>query len=425
MAEVSTRKRGEKWEYRFELASQGGKRFWRTKGGFRTKAEALKAGREALNEYENGGLSVSPSEMSVSDFLDLWLKVGAKERFKESTTAGYEKRIRLYIKPVLGEYRIRSINRPQLQEFITDFSNRGFSRNTVTSIRGILTGAFDWAEDNGMISRSPAYRLKMPGKTEVKQTTEPHVYIEQDMIEKIFKRFPEGTTSHIPMMIAYHCGLRLGETFALLWDDIDFENKTMTIARQVQWSQDRTRDKANIKKANGGKERGNGFWYFAAPKYESYRTIELDDILLSLLSREKARQEKARTYYEELYSRYYSDIPVTEINEDNPYQEIRIQTQKTENELLFVCRRENGEYTSPRTMQHASSVIHKQLEFPEFDFHSLRHTHATMLRDNHAPDIYVQERLGHSNIETTKNIYQDHATKASTKEGVEVLSEMF
>ncbi len=54
-------------------------------------------------------------------------------------------------------------------------------------------------------------------------------------------------------------------------------------------------------------------------------------------------------------------------------------------------------------MQHASSVIHKT--FPEFDFHSLRHTHCTMLVENNAPLKYIQERLGHKNIKVTMDIY--------------------
>lgn len=51
MAKVNTRKRGSRWEYRFEVASIGGKRKQNTKGGFRTKKEALEAGNKALAEY--------------------------------------------------------------------------------------------------------------------------------------------------------------------------------------------------------------------------------------------------------------------------------------------------------------------------------------------------------------------------------------
>lgn len=48
----------------------------------------------------------------------------------------------------------------------------------------------------------------------------------------IFKRFPYGSSSYIPLLIGYRCGLRIGETFGLLWDDIDFEAKTLIVARE-------------------------------------------------------------------------------------------------------------------------------------------------------------------------------------------------
>lgn len=78
-------------------------------------------------------------------------------------------------------------------------------------------------------------------------------------------------------------------------------------------------------------------------------------------------------------------------------------------EIQPLLVRENGEYIAPRTMQHTSSVIHHKMNFPEFDFHSLRHTHATMLQENGADMVYIQRRLGHVNLSTT-NIYTDHLT---------------
>ena len=52
--------------------------------------------------------------------------------------------------------------------------------------------------------------------------------------ENIILRFPEGHSCHIPLMLGYHCGLRLGEAFALTWDDINFDNNTISINKQVQ-----------------------------------------------------------------------------------------------------------------------------------------------------------------------------------------------
>lgn len=73
---------------------------------------------------------------------------------------------------------------------------------------------------------------------------------------------------------------------------------------------------------------------------------------------------------------------------------------------------------------YVSSVIHKQLDFKEFDFHSLRHTHATMLLEQKAPFLYIKDRLGHVKIDTTK-VYTDHLTDTMSKEGLDVLMNIY
>ena len=128
MGDVSARKRpsGASWEYRITLASINGKRQQKSKSGFKTKAEALKAGREALEQYENCGEVVVPSEMSVSDLCDKWLEEYGKTDLQAQTIDGYEKKIRLYIKNVIGKYMAKSVTILQLQELITEMANKGF-----------------------------------------------------------------------------------------------------------------------------------------------------------------------------------------------------------------------------------------------------------------------------------------------------------
>ena len=127
---------------------------------------------------------------------------------------------------------------------------------------------------------------------------------------------------------------------------------------------------------------------------------------------EKEKQEKAAQYFADRYAHYYeTDKRV-------------IRTTKTDKEIHFVCVREDGTYVTPRTMQHTSRVIHNDLNIKEFDFHSLRHTHATVLLEKGAPLKYIQQRLGHKKIEITLNVYQ-HLTEELTQQGVEVLNKIF
>ncbi|MDO4173691.1 MAG: Arm DNA-binding domain-containing protein [Eubacteriales bacterium] len=162
MAEVFTRKRGKFWQYRFYGATINGKRQEICKGGFRTKKEAQLAGNKALTEYTQAGRHFVASEISVADYFDEWLKLRSVE-LKQTTLSGYQKRTRNYILPVIGKYKLKAVTASNLQALINDLFNQGFSRNTLTSIKGILTNAFGYAvEPLHYIQLSPMIGVRLP-----------------------------------------------------------------------------------------------------------------------------------------------------------------------------------------------------------------------------------------------------------------------
>ena len=404
MATVHARKRGNKWEYRFEAASVAGQRKQICKSGYLSKKEAMEAGAKAYSDYTQAGAVFEPNNSSFADYLDYWLGAYCVTNLKPITLENYKKKIRLYIKPKLGKYMLSSLSFAVLQDFINDIFNQGFSRNTMTVIKGILSNSLSYAvEPLHYLQSSPMTYVKLPStraKPAIPFRSEPHIYIDKGMIEKIFERFPEGSSAHIPLMLGYKCGLRLGEAFGLVWSDIDFEKGTLAVNRQVQWQ-------------SGSKEHGNGYWYFSEPKYNSFRTISLDNALIDLLKREKQRQDRAAEYYADKYIHLFEGDNSRELNTDGKGVEI-----------YPICRRENGEYIQSRVMQHTSMIIHTQLGCEDFDFHSLRHTHATNLAEAGANPKYVQARLGHKNIQVTMQVYQ-HTSDTIIEQGNNVLRNMY
>ena len=234
MSEIMVRERflrsGKKvYEYSFEMASVDGKRKRKSKSGFASKRDARIAGRKALSEYENVGQVMVDRDISYADFLDLWMENDCKLTCKESTLYGYEKKIRLYLKPELGGYRVSSIDKKILQTFITDLYNDGFSINTIISIKGLLTKSFNYALENHYIMTSPANKLVIPQNMQPDKPTrrKEHIYLTKDNIDSLFERFPKGTSSFVPLQIAYHTGMRPGEVFGLVWDDIDLHHQNI------------------------------------------------------------------------------------------------------------------------------------------------------------------------------------------------------
>ena len=109
--------------------------------------------------------------------------------------------------------------------------------------------------------------------------------------------------------------------------------------------------------------------------------------------------------YGEYYIEHYLKQEVDEKGE--PMQHIIPASRALQCALPFadmVCVRENGEYVSTDSFKYCARVIHYELRLA-FNYHSLRHTHATYLIESGANIKDVQERLGHTNIETTMNTY--------------------
>ena len=406
-------KNGITYEYRFETAPVNGQRKWISKGGFLDEETACKQGIQALNEYNTCGKVVEPIKMSFADFLEHWIVNDCVATLNEVTILNYRKKIKNLIVPTLGKYKVNTIDRDKLQNLLVYLHNNGYSGNTLSSVKGILTKCFNYAIYSNYLVKSPAISLKVPKNenTDIPTRTSPHIYLTKEQITSIFERFPISSSSHLPLMIGLHCGMRLGEVFALTWDDIDLEEKKISINKQIQWRQFKRTDEEK-KATNGKTTEDSGCWYFSSTKYKSDRVIEIDEELYNLLCAEKEKQEKATLYFAERYSHYYE----TDKRE--------MTTTETERKINFVCVREDGTYITPRTMQHTSRVIHNELNIKEFDFHSLRHTHATVLLEKGAPLKYIQQRLGHKKIDITINVYQ-HLTEDLKQKGVTILNDMF
>ena len=69
------------YEYRFEIASENGKRKQYTKRGFKSKVEAKRAGIKAQQLYEHTGQVLQSADLSYADFLDIWMENDCKVDF--------------------------------------------------------------------------------------------------------------------------------------------------------------------------------------------------------------------------------------------------------------------------------------------------------------------------------------------------------
>lgn len=383
------------WCYRFEMAKVGGTRKFMEKSGFATKKEAVEAGTAAYDEYCTGGSVFEATEMSYSDVLDNWLENYVKINCNANTQGQYADRVDRYVRPALGGYAVVALRRETIQLHMNSLFEQKYSRNSLINTLGLITSSLKYARRMGWIEINPADDIDIPRErlcTENrKKVREP---IPRDVLAKIFERFPEGHPSHVPIMIAYHCGLRLGEVFGLTWDDVNLDEGELTVNHQVQWIPEKAE------------------YRLLPPKYASVRSVRLDNVLWQLLKREKMKNNTARIGLGVTYQQLYVD--------DDGY----LNTEKRGRPIHMVNTRIDGTYVQERTMTYSTRVIKQELGYEKFDFHSLRHTHATELSEAGVNLKEIQRRLGHSTMEVTSKRYL-HATKAMEEESVRKMNEMF
>ncbi len=369
-------KRADKWYYYFNTSKVDGKYKKICRVGGKTKVEAEKALRKAITEYENTGNTNNDTNMSVSDYFEYWYQNYVMINCKFNTQHAYRVIIDKHIKPVLGDYKLKSISPETLQDFLNKKYLNGFSKASISNFYGVLSGALKAAVyPYKYIKENPMQYIKLPKIDKPNDAEEDLKIISMDDFNKIVERFPFGSSFYIPLQIAFHTGLRAAEVCGLTWDCIDMDNKTLKV------------DKILIGK-------GKGVFEFGTPKtLSSNRTISIGDTLISILKKNKLYQGENKLRYGEYY--------------------------KNSN---FVCTKENGENITTDSLKYLSRVVNYELNI-NYHFHSLRHTHATMLLEAGANFKDIQKRLGHAKLATTMDTYS-HVTQKMKDDTVDIFESL-
>lgn len=367
MAQITTRKRGNTWEYSFEIAPINGKRKRKSKGGFRTKKECLEAGIQAKAEYDNSGIITEKGSMSVSDWLDFWYENSLSHGYKPTTKQSYQSIMNI-IKRKIGVYRVNTLTPMTLTKMFKELLDEGYADTTVRQVKRILSSSLTYAYQMNIIKQNPCtnIRVKKNNSNSVQDT----LIVTPELFEKILNNLENGWVGfyRIPFLIAWYTGMRGGEVMALTWDDVDFENKLISVNKMQTFAF----NKMHIK----------------SPKTQSsVRDIPVGDKLLDELKKWKQTQ-------------------------------IETATQLGVKPPTAICTRNNLTLITVKNLRDKSASIARELGI-DFHFHCLRHTHATLLIKNGISIKEVQARLGHKYIQTTLDIYS-HLHAHETTNSVDV-----
>ena len=390
MATIRTRRRGKTWSYSFEVGKnpETGRRKMKEKGGFATQDEAYDAGVEAYADWKHGNIGLTSDKVLLDDFFKSWLENVVKPNVKFGTVYQYERRYYSVISPSIGKMYIQDIRPRNVDAIIRKMAAEGKGHDTIQCILTVMKSMFKYAVYPAeLIVSNPALNVSIP-RSARRQIVERRV-ISREELDGVLAGLQESKKGfcRIPILLGYYAGLRIGEALGLCWEDIDFENRTMSIVRQVRPG------------------RVHREPIFCDPKTPtSTRVICMNDALIEELRAWKKEQAEERLrlgmsyqcVYEVGKERHMKVLPAIDGKPDGAI------------ERHLVCTRKFGLPTNRGIMMY-------QLRKVNINFHSLRHTHATRLIEAGAKPVDVAARLGHSDVSITQNLYS-HDTEKMARE---------
>ena len=325
-----------------------GKKVYRYETVRGTKAIAEKRLREMLAE-EEGPVVVVPSRMTVGEYLDEWLEGEVANTTRVRTRVGYRGVVNLYLKPWLGRVQLDRLGPKEVGDMEAGLKRRGgvggrpLSAKTVVQAHRVLSSALAAAVRVGLVRVNVARLVKPPrgGKYEVETMSWDDVRV---LVESL-----EAGVLRTVVVLAVLTGLRRSEIAGLRWRDIDFPGQRMSVRRAVVREED-------------------GRSVVNAPKSGKARAVTLPVGAVEELSR-----------YRDGLSSWESGG--------------------------FVFPGKDGEPCDPGAWSKAFRRVCDQLGYPRFRFHDLRHTHASLLLEEGVHLKVVSERLGHSTVGITGDLY--------------------
>jgi len=348
-----------------------------TRGGFKNLEEAQDALAAALkkraqNERFQGRVP------SLGSFATSWC---ASLRLEASTMLGYEKIIRNHIVPALGDIRLDHLTATRIGRHYRELEasgrrdKRGYgtplAANTVNKVHVVLGAILDAAVDEGFIAINPARKKRTVNAPRASQirAQRPEILTWTGVELHAFLRWNRDVFDDdlFPLWhaIAY-TGVRRSEALALRWADLNFATGRLAIRRAADVT---VRNKAKTTKTG------------------SARVIDLDAETLAVLKSYKTTR---------------GTISLDLARAD-----------------AYVFGNDAGEIRSPneisrRWRYRVRRAQDDLIDLPALTLKGLRHTHATLLLELGEHPKVVQERLGHSTITTTMNIYS-HVTPTMQK----------
>lgn len=361
-----TTKEGVRWLYKYygELDPETGKKKQSTKRGFKTKREAQLDAAKTEQEVADGTFVSQDKTSTFEQVYEQWYETNSPN-FKPSTKKAVRSKFKKQLIPHFGALKMKDITRSYCQDVINKMAQQ---IKTVDNMKMYANQIFEHAIKMDIRQTNPMKGVIIPKRAsehmadnsddqELNFLDKKEIRTFLDIAKKEF-----SLRDYVMFHMLIYTGARKGEISALRWSDIDFKSKMLNLNK-------------TLFQADGA------FMSLTSKTRASRRTISLDDTTIALLKKFNTEQKKRQL----------------------------AALEPSHTDMLFT--REDGTPIRLAYLNDRLDDLIRKHNLKPVTVHGLRHTHASLLFEAGASIKEVQERLGHSDIKMTMNIYT-HVTKA-------------
>ena len=335
-----------------------GKRRQRNKTVTGPKRVAEAELRRILAELDAGSY-VPPNKVTVRGLLEQWLSEYVDVQVRPNTAEGYRIICELHIVPALGILSLEELHPSHVIKYHKSAlvngrrdGKGGLSAQTVKHHYRVLSQALEYGIGQGLLSRNVCKQVKAP-RPAYKETK----VLTVEQIARLFETAQETPYFHL-IHLALYTGLRRSELLGLRWKDTDLVSSIVHVTQGLHM----LRNKLPV---------------FAPPKTaKSRRSVALSPDEVEALQQHYAERKVV-----------CESLGTTLTGDDLVFGDVY------------------GSPLSPSTVSHAFQDICRKADIYGIRFHDLRHTHATLLMKQGTNPKVIQERLGHSSISVTLDVY--------------------
>lgn len=355
-----TKKNGEKCYFFKVYAGVNpltGKPISTTRRNFKTKKEADLALARLKLDISKGTFRKQQAE-TFQEIYDLWIPQ-YERTVEESTFIKTTGIFRNHILPAIGSYKVTKMNVDICQKHVNEWADKLKKFRTVKSY---AKKVLDFAIKRDYIQSNPFAFVEIPNKTKnvkINEDTFENFYTKEQLIKFLQCMKQESNSkAYVLFYLLAYSGMRKGEALALNWNDVNFNKNEIRINKALSRGKD---NKLYIKSTKTG----------------IARTIKMDSTTMDILKEWKKKQRQ--------------DYLVLGYNTMQPKQ--------------LVFSNEQNEVLQPTKTRKWLEHVLTKYDLPKITTHGFRHTHCSLLFEANVSLKNVQDRLGHSDINTTMNIY--------------------